>query len=88
MKQDQIEAEIIAARERLAKNLSELEYAMSPAGIAERGKDFAKKVFTYPDGELRIERIIGSVVGALPIVTSPSIAIFNLFLKFSDGSLV
>jgi hypothetical protein len=38
---------------------------MSPAGIAERGKDFAKKVFTYPDGELRIERIIGSVVGAL-----------------------
>ena len=45
MKQDQIEAEIIAARERLAKNLSELEYAMSPAGIADRGKDFAKKVF-------------------------------------------
>ncbi len=65
MKQDQIEAEIIAARERLAKNLSELEYAMSPAGIAERGKDFAKKVFTHPDGELRFERIIGSVVGAL-----------------------
>ena len=41
MKQDQIEAEIIAARERLAKNLSELEYAMSPAGIADRGKDYA-----------------------------------------------
>jgi hypothetical protein len=38
---------------------------MSPAGIAERGKDYAKKVFTRPDGELRIERIIGSVVGAL-----------------------
>ncbi len=65
MKQDQIEAEIIAARERLAKNLSELEYAMSPSGIAERGKVYAKKVFTHPDGELRIERIIGSVVGAL-----------------------
>jgi hypothetical protein len=65
VKQDQIEAEIIAARERLAKNLSELEYAMSPAGIAELGKVYAKKVFTRPDGELRIERIIGSVVGAL-----------------------
>jgi hypothetical protein len=38
---------------------------MSPAGIAERGKVYAKKVFTRPDGELRIERIIGSVVGAL-----------------------
>ena len=65
MKQDQIEAEVIAARERMAKNLSELEYAMSPAGITERGKDLAKRVFTRPDGELRIERIIGSVVGAL-----------------------
>ena len=65
MKQDQIEAEIIAARERLAKNLSELEYAMSPAGIAEHGKAYAKKVFTRADGELRIERIIGSVIGAL-----------------------
>jgi hypothetical protein len=65
VKQDQIEAEIIAARERLAKNLSELEYAMSPAGIAERGKAYAKKVFTRADGELRFERIVGSVLGAL-----------------------
>ena len=65
MKQDQIEAEIIAARERLAKNLSELEYAMSPAGIMERGKDFAKKFFTDSEGQIKIERVIGSVVGTL-----------------------
>jgi hypothetical protein len=65
VKQDQIEAEIIAARERLAKNLSELEYAMSPAGITERGKDFAKKFFTDSEGQIKIERVIGSVVGTL-----------------------
>ena len=65
MKQDQIEAEIIAARERLAKNLSELGYAMSPAGIMERGKDFAKKFFTDSEGQIKIERVIGSVVGTL-----------------------
>ena len=65
MKQDQIEAEIIAARERLAKNLPELEYAMSPAGIMERGKDFAKKFFTDSEGQIKIERVIGSVVGTL-----------------------
>ena len=65
MKQDQIEAEIIAARERLAKNLSELEYAMSPAGIMDRGKVFAKKFFTDSEDQIKIERVIGSVVGTL-----------------------
>jgi len=65
VKQDQIEAEIIAARERLAKNLSELEYAMSSDGIMERGKDFAKKFFTDSEGQIKIERVIGSVVGTL-----------------------
>ena len=65
MKQDQIEAEIIAARERLAKNLSELEYAISPAGIMDRGKAFAKKFFTDSEGQIKIERVIGSVVGTL-----------------------
>jgi hypothetical protein len=65
VKQDQIEAEIIAARERLAKNLSELEYAMSPAGIMERGKEFAKKFFIDSEGQIKIERVIGSVVGTL-----------------------
>ena len=65
MKQDQIEAEIIAARERLAKNLSELEYAMSPAGIMDRGKVFAKKFFTDSEGQIKIERVIGSVAGTL-----------------------
>jgi hypothetical protein len=65
VKQDQIEAEIIAARERLAKNLSELEYSISPAGLGERGKDFAKKVFTDSEGKLRVERIVGAVVGSL-----------------------
>jgi hypothetical protein len=65
VKQDQIEAEIIAARERLAKNLSELEYAMSPAGIMDRGKVFAKQFFTDSEGQIKIERVIGSVVGTL-----------------------
>jgi hypothetical protein len=65
VKQDQIEAEIIAARERLAKNLSELEYAMSPAGIMDRGKVFAKKFFTDSEGQIKIERVIGSVAGTL-----------------------
>jgi len=65
VKQDQIEAEIIAARERLAKNLSELEYAMSPAGIMDRGKVITKKFFTDSEGQIKIERVIGSVVGTL-----------------------
>lgn len=65
MKQDQIEAEIIAARERLAKNLSELEYAMSPAGIMDRGKVFAKKFFTDSEGQIKMKRVVGSIVGTL-----------------------
>jgi len=55
VKQDQIEAEIIAARERLAKN----------PGIMDRGKVFAKKFFTDSEGQIKIERVIGSVVGTL-----------------------
>ena len=65
MKQDQIEAEIIAARERLAKNLSELEYALSSEGLKNRGKELAKNFFTHPDGEYRIERIIGAAIGTI-----------------------
>ena len=62
LKQDQIEAEIIAARERLAKNLSELVFALSSEGMKQRGVEFAKKTFTHPDGQYRIERIIGTIV--------------------------
>ncbi|MFM1826087.1 MAG: hypothetical protein RLZZ37_722 [Actinomycetota bacterium] len=65
MKQDQIEEEIIAARERLARNLSELEYALSSEGLKNRGKELAKNFFTHPDGEYRIERIIGAAIGTL-----------------------
>ena len=65
MKQDQIEAEIIAARERLAKNLSELEYALSSEGLKNRGKELVKNFFTHPDGEYRIERIIGAAIGTI-----------------------
>ena len=65
MKQDQIEAEIIAARERLAKNLSELEYALSSEGLKNRGRELAKNFFTHPDGEFRIERIIGAAIGTI-----------------------
>jgi Zn-dependent protease with chaperone function len=65
VKQDQIEAEIIAARERLAKNLSEIEYALSSEGLKNRGKELAKNFFTHPDGEYRIERIIGAAIGTV-----------------------
>jgi len=65
VKQDQIEAEIIAARERLAKNLSEIEYALSSEGLKNRGKELAKNFFTHPDGEYRIERIIGAAIGTI-----------------------
>ncbi len=65
MKQDQIEAEIIAARERLAKNLSELMHALSSQGLKERSKEMAKNFFTHPDGEYRIERIIGAVISTV-----------------------
>ena len=65
MKQDQIEAEIIAARERLAKNLSELQYELSSQGLKDRGKELAKNIFTHPDGEYRIERIIGTIISTI-----------------------
>jgi len=65
VKQDQIEAEIIAARERLAKNLSELEYALSPSGLSERGMQYMKKIFTDQDGDIRYERVLGAVLGTV-----------------------
>jgi hypothetical protein len=38
---------------------------MSPAGIMDRGKVIAKKFFTDSEGQIKIERVIGSVVGTL-----------------------
>ena len=63
----QIEAEIAATRERLARTIDELAYRAQPRNIVRREVDSAKAAFTRAtrneDGSLRTERIT-AVLGA------------------------
>ena len=41
----------------------------------DRGKELAKNIFTHPDGEYRIERIIGTIIStilSLKIIRNPN----------------
>jgi hypothetical protein len=63
---EQVEAELAAARIRLAGTVDELADAMSPQEIARRQVDRVKSFFLEPDGSLRADRLAkaaGAVAG-------------------------
>ena len=69
---DAIEAEITAARTRLAGTVDELHARTAPKEIARRQVEALKTKFTEatrtPDGDLRIERIAAVVAAAVALI--------------------
>jgi len=69
---EQVEAELAAARLRLAHTVDDLADAVSPQVIARRQADKVKGFFVQPDGSVRTDRvakIAGAVVGLLTLRT-------------------
>lgn len=69
---DQVEAELAAARRRLAHTVDDLAEAVSPQEVARRQVDKVKSAFVGPDGDLRKDRIAkvaGAVAGLLTLRT-------------------
>lgn len=69
---DEVEAELAAARLRLAGTVDELSDAVSPQQVARRQADRVRGYFVEPDGSLRSDRIAkvaGVVVGLLALRT-------------------
>ncbi|MDR6862009.1 DUF3618 domain-containing protein [Phycicoccus sp. 3266] len=69
---DEIEAEIAAARSRLAGTVDELHTRTAPQEIARRQVETAKAKFTEatrtPTGELRTERIAALAAAAVALI--------------------
>ncbi|MGA8979172.1 MAG: DUF3618 domain-containing protein [Pedococcus sp.] len=69
---DQIEAEIAAARDRLAGTVDELHTRTAPQEIARRQVATAKEKFTEatrtPTGELRTERVAALAAAAVGLI--------------------
>jgi hypothetical protein len=67
----ELEADIAARRDRIARTVDELTARAQPKAIMQRQKDVAKARFadvtTTPEGDLRVERI-AAAVAALTIV--------------------
>ncbi|HYN30282.1 MAG TPA: DUF3618 domain-containing protein [Dermatophilaceae bacterium] len=61
----ELEADIAARRDRLARTVDELTARAQPKAIMQRQKDSAKARFadvtTTPEGDLRVERIAAAV---------------------------
>ena len=69
---DQVEAELAAARRRLAHTVDDLAEAVSPQEVAKRQVDKVKSAFVGPDGSVRTDRVAkvaGAVVGLLTLRT-------------------
>lgn len=68
----EIEAEITAARERLASTVDELQVRTDPKEIARRQAESAKVRFAEathtPSGELRTERVAALVAAAVALI--------------------
>jgi Protein of unknown function (DUF3618) len=65
---EQIEADLDAARERLASTVDTLSEELTPQAFARRAADTARNFFTTPDGQLRTDRVMkvaAVVVGLL-----------------------
>ena len=54
---DQVEADLAAARIRLAGTVDDLAGAVSPQELARRQAEKVKAVFVEPDGSPRVDRI-------------------------------
>ena len=68
----QVEAELAAARLRLASTVDDLAEAVSPQEVARRQAEKVKGFFVEPDGALRKDRIAkvgGAIVGLLTLRT-------------------
>ena len=69
---EQIEAEIAAARDRLAGTVDELHARTAPQEIARRQVASAKEKFTEatrtPSGELRTERVAALAAAAVALI--------------------
>ncbi|MBT9255808.1 DUF3618 domain-containing protein [Phycicoccus sp. MAQZ13P-2] len=67
----QLEAEVVARRERLAHTVDELVGRATPKAIFQRQKEAARARFadvaTTPEGELRVERL-AAVVAVVAVV--------------------
>lgn len=68
----EIEADIEAARNRLATTVDHLAYAAKPQQIARRQVDSAKASLTSAtrteSGELRVERVVAAAVAVLALI--------------------
>lgn len=68
---DQITAEIVETRERLAATIDQLVVRVKPKNLAMRRLDAVKSKFVGPDGPIvkNIGIVAGSVVGFVVLVT-------------------
>ena len=69
---DQIEAEIVAARERLADTVDELQHRTAPKEVARRQVEALKTKLVdatqTPDGQLRTERVAALAAAAVALI--------------------
>jgi hypothetical protein len=64
----EVEADLVATRERLVGTISQLEERVKPANVANRGKDKVKAFYTDDSGGMRWDRVAmtaGGVVAGL-----------------------
>ena len=69
---DQVEAELAAARRRLATTVDDLAEAVSPQEVAKRQADKVKSAFVDADGKVRVDRVAkvaGAVIGLITLRT-------------------
>ena len=65
MSQEEIQKDIVSARERLAQNLGALDYSLSFKGLVAKAKNALKDFYTDNSGQLRFDRIAITIVVAL-----------------------
>ena len=65
MSQEEIQKDIVSARERLAQSLGALDYSLSFKGLVAKAIKALKDFYTDNSGQLRIDRIAISIVVAL-----------------------
>lgn len=69
---DQIEAEIVAARTRLANTVDELQHRTAPKEVARRQVESLRTKFMdathTPDGQLRTERVAALAAAAVALI--------------------